>query len=245
MNKILSTLIGSSVFIAGVTFAVTPAFALPGLQLDILGGTYNSNPSEESVVSTANSSTVFAYCDQATNGSGTNCDTNLNYYLSFGLISDNPITNTTNFGSFVFNGVTYNSSNLSFGTPSDTPGGVATHGSIFPTFFGEQQFRFDPTVLRSSINVQPNSGTTPNSPTGTDNGLAYRGFGYDISGLGAGFNLHFDLYNKERGSAAAFAPFSHDARTDKNNTTIPEPSAMLALGLLGGGMFLSRRRRHG
>jgi len=87
--------------------------------------------------------------------------------------------------------------------------------------------------------------------------MYYAKFDVDVSGLVAGYGLHFDLYSEKLIQkcanntctvtdidASQFAPFSHDAEGMHMVTTIPEPEtyAMLfaGLGLMG---FVARRRR--
>ncbi len=78
--------------------------------------------------------------------------------------------------------------------------------------------------------------------------MYYVSFDFDISGLDAGYNLHFDLFTvdpNDTGTVGEFAPFSHDARTDCcDDTEVPEPGviALFGTGLLLLGLVRLRRK---
>lgn len=228
-----------------------PAHAVPALQLDIAGGTYDS--ATQTIMASGNSFSLYAYGLSSGNGAVSG-----NYYLSMALL---PVTSAAgSFGSFTIDGTTITAtSGMTYGTaPIETveslqgwdSGDLPTH-SIFPTYFAEQQFTFSAT--QSGIyNTQDNAGSGPISGTG----MYYKKFDFDISGLVAGYGLHFDLYNetisvcgKAKNCTSGdvdvknFAPFSHDAQGMV--TTIPEPEtyAMLLAGLGLMGFVASRRRQ--
>ena len=107
-------------------------------------------------------------------------------------------------------------------------GDLPQHG-IFNTFFSEFSFQFSNNTV-GKYNTQDLS-TSP--------GVLYRtAFNIDTSGLAAGYDIHFDLYNERlitnRSGGitdidiSQFAPFSHDAQS--NNTAVPEPGTMVLLG---------------
>ncbi|MDW8343543.1 MAG: choice-of-anchor N protein, partial [Verrucomicrobiae bacterium] len=85
-----------------------------------------------------------------------------------------------------------------------------------------------------------NTQDDPGGPTFDPTGTAFaKLFTVDKSGLAPGWELHFDLYNKDRrGRVDINAPFSHDA------STIPEPTGFL-LTLGGLSLFACLRRMRG
>lgn len=233
----------------------SPAQAVPALQLDIAGGTYDT--ATQTIMASGNSFSLYAY--GLASGSGAVSLTE-KFYISMSLV---PATSTSgSFGSFTVNGTTINAtSGMTYGTaPIETlsslqgfdSGDLAQHG-IFPTYFAEKQFTFStPTTNQSGIyNTQDHAGWGPQAGTG----MYYEKFDFNIAGLASGLGLHFDLYNetisicgKAKNCTSGdvdvnkFAPFSHDAQ-GMVTTPIPEPEtyAMLlaGLGLMG---FVARRR---
>jgi len=230
-----------------------PAQAYPSLQLDILGGTYDS--STETIVASHNSFSVYAYLIPDTK-TALLSDT---YYLSMALI---PATSTPgNYGSFTVNSTPMNvTGSMTYGTPPlDTilagagfdPGDLPKH-DVFPTYFYQEAFKFTTTPLQSAkYDTALHAGWGPQAGTG----MYYAKFDINVSGMQAGKGIHFDLYNEKlvqkcsKSNCTAtdidvnqFAPFSHDA--EGMVTTVPEPEtyAMLlaGLGLMG---FVARRRR--
>lgn len=204
------------------------ANAVPDLQLDIEGGFYVGG-TEESVVTTDD---IFTLNAILTEGQATIDQT---YYLSVALIPG--VTETTpspDLGSIVIDGTTFDlTADMVYGTPpidvSLSSKDLPSH-DIYPTYYLELDFTFDPSMQTATYNVQDNPDGLDTSGTGS----FYQSFDFDISGLAADYELHFDLYNtalNKKGDTVIgqFAPFSHDART------IPEPSvlALMGLGLLG------------
>lgn len=256
MNKLLArakTTVTSFLVCVFATAAGT-ALAVPTLQIDIDGATYVAGD-EESVVTTE---TVFDLYALGTPGGNTSAADLLEtiYYLSVAIIPQigpDPV----DFGSFTANGVTYDVGDMTYGTPpldlyTDSPeSGLPPHG-IFETYYLQLAFNFDGGNTATTYNVQDDAGTIGDNLGGT--GTYYNLFDFDISGLNAGFHLHFDLYdavvaNGKQGDvvdldAGIFAPFSHDARTNccDDTTKVPEPGTLglLGFGLLG--LALQRRR---
>ena len=245
---------------AGLLLSTTMnARALPVLQLDIIGGTYDTGT--ETIISTDQSLTLVAYGlkdgnsgDPADNGK--TADTTTTYYISAALtpqqVQQDP---TPDNGSFVFNGNTYNTSDMTYGTaPLDSAlqgwdaGDLQKH-SIFPTYFMQFAFNFSGNMTRDFVNTADNPGTDPATNPGST--LYYMPFNVDISNLAEGYGLHFDLYSevildcKQNQTCSTdvdmgeFAPFSHDAET-----RVPEPAplALLSIGLLGL-IVITRRQR--
>jgi hypothetical protein len=241
------------------------AYAIPSLQLDIAGGTYDTNT--QTIVSTTNPFTLYAYLIPDNNTNGPNALLTDTYYISAAITPQvGPVGQ--NLGSFTFNGVTINvTSDMIYGTPpveSDPnvtqlsdPGDLASH-SIFPTYFVQFAFSFDANNKALAYDTQstPGVGPTPDA-TGT---MYYQAFAIDTSGLDPNYFVHFDLFNTLNNPITnrvctgtgtsrscvdvvvgndvdinSFAPFSHDAESGK----VPEPGTLLIFGsgILGLGFF--------
>jgi len=215
----------------GLLFA-TPARAVPTLQLDIQGGTYDW--STQTIMASGNTFSLYAYGKV-----GSKVSLSDSFYVSIALVPQTSVAG--NYGSFVMNGTTLNATaDMTYGTPplesilggaAFDAGDLSPHG-IFPTYFAEVMFGFSATDQSAIYNTQDETGSGPKAGTG----MYFKRFDFDISGLAPGYGLHFDLYNVKIKSGGdidvhAFAPFSHDAGAMV--TPIPEPEiyAMMALGL--------------
>lgn len=216
-----------------------PAHAVPKLQLDILGGTYDT--ATQTIMASGNSFSLYAYYWSTTLPTG-------NFYISAALMP--PTATPGNYGSFTIDGgapinVT---SDMAYGTPplelamqAFDPGDLSKHG-IFPGYFYEKSFTFSAANQSGVYNTQDHAGWGPQSGTG----MFYQKFDFNIAGLAPGLGLHFDFYNEsiKNGDIDVnkFAPFSHDAQGMVASIPEPETYAMLlaGLGLLG---FAARRRK--
>jgi hypothetical protein len=209
----------------GIALATSNAFAVPALQLDILGGTYDSGSG--TIIASGNPLTLVALYDPSQPLATTS------FFISAAIV---PKTSDINsFGSFSINSTTYSgaNANVQFGTPpvsAVSPNLLPDHG-IFPTVYAQVAFSFDPskTAALYDSSLMP-GGLTPDA-AGT---LQYMEFTVDVSGLVAGDVVHFDLYddlvnNHPLSSGSSdYAPFSNDAASG-----LPVPDGGMTLGLLG------------
>jgi len=226
--------------------AAPPAKAVPELQLGIAGGVWDA--ASETVFATSNSFSLYAY-SQSQPG---------NFFLSMALVGPGgSVSAAGSYGSFTIGASTINvTSGMVYGTPpveafqAADAGDLAPHG-IFPTYFKEQAFTFSATDKSGLFNTQDHPTWGPQAGTG----MYFHKFDINVSGLNAGYGIHFDLYNeticsKNKGQCSGasdidvnkFAPFSHDAQGMVTNIPEPETYAMLlaGLGLMG---FVARRRQ--
>ncbi len=211
------------------------AEALPFLQLDIGGGTYNT--ADQTTYANSSTFTLYALAD-TTQGSVTSTrQFAISAALTPQLAQSLP---APNFGTFKVNGVSYSASsaNVTFGTPplDSVFDNIPGHG-VFPTYFAEFVFSFDLADRATAYNVQENPGDPVANSSGS---LVYKAFNIDVSGLLAGYGLHFDLYDPEY-KKTIFAPFSHDAQsggsTPGTGGGSSVPDGGLTLTLLGAGIF--------
>jgi len=244
--------------------AAHTALAIPTLQVDIVGGFYD--PITETIITnnTTGVVTVLAILtptpNNASNHAALLADT---YYISSAL-SPEPAS-AGDYGSFDFEGTTLDvTDDMIYGTPPldalegfHDPGDLANHG-IFPTYFYEHEFQFDPNNTTARYNSQDNPGGY--DPSGS--GAYYAEFEVNVADLDSEFNMHFDLYSsdvKTNGDIDVddFAPFSHDGEIRQGpgpggpgpggpgpggpGPGIPEPGTLTLL--VGGLALLAKRRR--
>ena len=189
---------------------VPVASALPSLQLDILGGTYDG--ATETIVASSDPFTLYALLMPSS-------DTPISdiYYISAALV---PMVGAADYGSFIFAGTTINvTTDMVYGIPpleadlGEDLGDLLPKHGIFPAFFSEFYFTFDLANTSVPYNTIDDAGAGP-SGSGS---MYYNAFTVDTSGLTPGVAIHFDLYNKETDGTdvdiKAFAPFSHDAQS--------------------------------
>jgi len=216
------------------------ALAVPALQLDIEGGWYD--PVTETIVTNSEDFTLYAILTPKNQASV--LDT---YYVSIAVTPK--VSSSTFLGSFKFetqdiivtNDMTYGTAPLDDYLQGQDPGDLQNHG-IFPTYFYEWGFKFDPLMTTSTYNT----GDLPEDPSDVPNPGGIAGGGLVPGGIGSFYmpflvenssldglhNIHFDLYSTKIGKNASndidrdlFAPFSHDAQR------VPEPSTLLLLGV--------------
>jgi hypothetical protein len=214
---------------------VAQAVALPCLQLDANPSTYVGG-GEQSIVASANPFTLYAL------GDTTSSKFNLThtYFLSVAILRHDGTAlseGDLSFGSFAITGPGI-LGGLYFGTPPvesalanqpTDPGDLSPHG-VFPTYFKELAFTFDNTKRATAYNVQDNPASLVANSGGS---LVYQNWTVDITGLNAGYLLHFDLYSEKLKYSgdqdiAYFAPFSHDARST-TGTNVPDAGGTVTL----------------
>lgn len=231
------------------------AHAIPDLQLTILNGFYDHNTQTTIAPSGTNIFTLYAllsekYSTDPNGGFG-------GYWISAALYPIQP-NNHASLGSFKFDNQTINvTSDMVWGTPTyaknNGPGDLPDHG-IYPTWYKEFQFNFNPANVITEFDVQA---STPNTPLVANSSLNcgqngvkcmyFAAFQVDVSNLNSGYAIHFDLYDKTK--AGDFAPFSHDAQsaTSRNGGgpggEIPEPAGVALLGIGALALAWSRRRK--
>jgi hypothetical protein len=234
MNRSIARTLTIIVLAAFLALAPRSVFAIPSLQLDIAGGTYDSTT--ETIVSSGSSFTLYALLIPSTHTPlvGT-------YYISAAVVP--AVSSPSSLGSFTFNSSLINvTSGMVYGVPpidaysqAHDAGDLPQHG-IFPTYFVEFAFIFDSANRAIAYNSQDNAGDGPTpSVTGM---MYYAAFDVDTSGLTSGYGIHFDLYNTKTGKNAANdkdilakAPFSHDAESCIECRQVPEPTSLLLLGI--------------
>lgn len=225
-----------------------PALATPALQLDILGGSYDTT--SETIISAGDTFTLYAYL--LPNRDNWLSDT---YFISAALT---PIVNQPpagdsgpELGTFSFAGETVQvSADMDYGTPPlDALFPDLTGHGIFDTYYQEFAFHFTAADFAAEANTEYHAGEGPQDWT-TERKMYYAAFDINTTSLADGYEIHFDLYNenlitKKRTAnyTIQFAPFSHDAESG-GDTPVPEPATMLLFGAgLAGLAGISRRKK--
>ncbi len=218
--------------------------AIPTLQLDIGGGTYNFTT--ETIISPGEVFTLYAFL--IPNSRNSLSDT---YYIS-AAVSPTVEQPGDNLGSFSFNGDVIDvTAEMTYGVaPLENiitlqgwdKGDLPKH-SIFPTYFSEFGFQFSGSQISqyNTADRAESGGAIPSTGTG----MYYAAFTVDTSNLDSDYVIHFDLYNtKILGSdndITQFAPFSHDAESCHDCTPVPEASTVLLLGAGFAGLWMFKR----
>lgn len=223
--------------------SVTPAQAVPTLQLDIIGGHYDA--ATQTVISDGAAFALVAYGTP-----GSTSAANLlaqTFYISAALVPRVNRDAAFDAGSFSVDGSTIDATaaSLSYGTPPNGDGqDLGSHG-IYETYYREIAFTFGAANTATAYNTQDNAGGALFDTSGND--MFFKLWSVNVAGLDDGYELHFDLYNADR---TLFAPLSHDAESgaativfNQNSDQIPEPGPLAVLGLGLAGLGFARRRR--
>lgn len=210
--------------------ATSPVFGVPLLSLDIAGGTYDS--ASETIVAQGNPFTLYAlFNTERGRASGT-------YYIAAAIVPKTQNPPTTSFGSFTVDGRTYSAANMSYGNPpasiTHESRDLPSHG-IYDTHYVEIAFRFDWYKRADLYNSQDDPGGFDYEWNGE---MLFEDFQIDVTGLAAGYQVHFDLYNigtDKRGKTSVkdFAPFSKDAQSGPTPplSVADSSSTMMLLGI--------------
>lgn len=215
-------------------FTSTVSYALPTLQLDIAGGTYDVTT--ETIVTDQPVFTLYALLSD----NGKESYLGETFYVSMAIMP--PMAEgDMNLGSVVFDGHTIIATDdMEYGTPPLETGDLPGHG-IYENYYSEFSFMFDEDSTATPYNTQDNAGQGPLSTS--EPGFYFQGFKVDISGLAAGTGVHFDLYNTAMNQKNELvldqsAPFSHDAQGTGTGGNVPEPSSVFLVSL-GFGLLLA------
>lgn len=267
---------------AALLLAAVPgmAFAYPTLQLGILDlslGTdsVSYDPTTEDTLTTQNRFNVIALGDPSGDDKPNGADLTATTHTLSVAITPQLAPGETGFGTFDFSldgGLTSTTirvtEDMVFGTPpiedlvpTGNPGDELPGHGIYDTYYIEIPITFTAAMQVAPFNVQDDG---MGSFDLSLDGMYYSPVQFDTTALAEGIDLHFDLYHVReyttRGRNGGtfveidyFAPFSHDAGTQRspgdtttpgNNTTtaVPVPGSLPLLAL-GAGLLAARRRR--
>jgi hypothetical protein len=248
-------------------FALTgsTSWAVPNLQLDIAGGTYDAKT--QTIVAPGDRFTLYAFM--------TGLSLSDTYYISAALA---PMTNDPNQGTFIFNSTysdtTYNGTRINntvnfatdiykdYGTPPhydydyqkstkylpyDT-GDLSQHG-VYETIFKEFKVVFKDASKIAPYDTALRAQKGDPIVLSATGSMFYATFEVDTSRLLPGNAIHFDLYTLVNSGGdldiGNYAPFAYDAESLDPPATgsVPDASIMFLLGPALVGLGLLGRRR--
>ncbi len=227
------------ILLSVLSFSCSTVWAIPTLQLDIGGGSYDS--STETVFSNGDIFTLYAYLIPDSNNALDDI-----YYISAALTPKTSVA--ADYGTFTFDGdIVDVTDDMVFGKPpvNVLSPDLGSHG-IYETFYKEISFTFDSSDTAAQANSEDTAGAGPQAGTG----MYFKAFSIDTSSLADGYEIHFDLYSIYMHSNESLkiehVPYSHDAQS-YGNTPVPEPATMFlfVLGmasLLGVSAIKDRKR---
>jgi hypothetical protein len=253
-RRLLAVTIPLALFLTGQP---QEAAAVPMLQLDVAGGSYDTTT--QTIVSGGTTFSLFALgtADISTLLGQT-------FYISAAILPAS--RDAGDLGSFSVNGQQINATaDMTYGTPpteyfeelqGHDPGDLAPHG-VYPAWFREFAFTFSAGDRTTTYNSADNPGGLQASATG---GTLFHEFLIDTSHLSPNYVVHFDLYSERLRNCGTperrlypsadcldvdikdFAPFSHDA---ESSPPVPEPASILLFGsgLAAAGVRKYRQRR--
>ena len=214
-----------AVFILAGAWALLalPGQALPVLQIDIEGGSYN--PADPNVLlneSTLINSDQFTVDAIFTPGGGASIPADTYYLIiAFADRDGNAVTGIDS-GQVLVVGVAL--STFYQGTPS----GLPPYGP-YPTYYASVEFNFESAVRITTYNVEEDPGDPILNPTGQSLMMQ---FDIDRSGLSSDYLITFDLVG-----GGKFAPPSHNGASVP---PVPEPGTIGLLGI-GAGLLAARK----
>ncbi len=240
------------IFVMMLGMSPSKSHALPALQLDIDGGTYDSDT--QTIVSDGQFFTLYAFLN--INKFNDISDT---FYLSAGVAPavDEP---GADLGSFSINGTNVNvTADMVYGVPpleaiienQDWDFGDLGEHEIYPTYFFEYAFTFDQANETNlyDTRLRAISGDPIDLTLNPDGGLYFAAFTIDARLLDPNYVVHFDLYNSKIRSSTGdrdlsqFAYFTYDAESGNGSSKVPEPGTILLLGSGLVGVYFSGRIR--
>ena len=238
-------------------FAAAPGFAVPTLQLDIVGGTYDE--ATETIIGPSGEEIVLVALLTAKGNADVSALLGNTYFISAALlpavaapgedlgsftftIDSTSVSHTVDVTDDMFFGVPPLESMLAFDGKD-----LSKHG-VFETYFSQFEFMFDEEMTAEKYNSQEMPGGLEISEDGAS---FFQTFTVNTALLAEGSNLHFDLYTTDAPPSTPFgdidrdmfAPFSHDAETDTNGKDMPEPMTLLLLGAGLTAIAVIRRRK--